>query len=223
MPGPAHHSPNESPVSPSWLSGQMASTKQDASALGNPPHFPHSGLTEHSLKALRDTHNQRINKCLRKKRSGRSTALTHRLKTKRGVCCILKNSWQNQLTMIENHRDDSVGKESACKARDTGDTGSITGSERAPGGEKRQPTPLLLPGKSHGQRSLAGYSPWGCKESDLTEQLSTHEETKKNLKLTVAPKPNLSYQLMVQNEKQSAGPWEIISTALGLGFSRWVS
>ena len=27
----------------------------------------------------------------------------------------------------------------------------------------------ILPGKSHGQRSLAGYSPWGCKESDMTE------------------------------------------------------
>ena len=35
-----------------------------------------------------------------------------------------------------------------------------------------QPTPVLLPGKSHGQRSLIGYSPWGCKESDTTEQLA---------------------------------------------------
>ena len=33
------------------------------------------------------------------------------------------------------------------------------------------PTPVLLPGKSHGPRSLVGYSPWGCKESDTTEQL----------------------------------------------------
>ena len=32
-------------------------------------------------------------------------------------------------------------------------------------------TPVLLPGKSHGQRSLVGYSPWGHKESDMTEQL----------------------------------------------------
>ena len=31
------------------------------------------------------------------------------------------------------------------------------------------PTPVLLPGKSHGQRSLVGCSPWGCKESDTTE------------------------------------------------------
>ena len=34
---------------------------------------------------------------------------------------------------------------------------------------KWQPTPVLLPGKSRGQRSLVGYSPWGRKESDATE------------------------------------------------------
>ena len=34
---------------------------------------------------------------------------------------------------------------------------------------KWQPTPVFLPGKSYGQRSLAGYSPWGRKESDTTE------------------------------------------------------
>ena len=34
---------------------------------------------------------------------------------------------------------------------------------------KWQPTPIFLPGESHGQRSLAGYSLWGCKESDMTE------------------------------------------------------
>ena len=33
----------------------------------------------------------------------------------------------------------------------------------------RQPTPVFLPGESHGQRSLAGYGPWGCKESDTIE------------------------------------------------------
>ena len=36
-----------------------------------------------------------------------------------------------------------------------------------------QPTPVFLSGKSHGQRSLAGYNPWGHKESDITEQLNT--------------------------------------------------
>ena len=34
---------------------------------------------------------------------------------------------------------------------------------------KWQPTPAFLPGKSHGLRSLEGYSPWSCKESDMTE------------------------------------------------------
>ena len=37
---------------------------------------------------------------------------------------------------------------------------------------KWQPTPVFLPGKSHGQRSLAGYSPWGRKELDTTGQLT---------------------------------------------------
>ena len=37
-----------------------------------------------------------------------------------------------------------------------------------------QSTPVLLPGKSHGQRSLVGYSLWGCKESDTTERHSVN-------------------------------------------------
>ena len=36
------------------------------------------------------------------------------------------------------------------------------------------PTPVLLPGKSHGRRSLVGCSPWGCEESDTTERLHFH-------------------------------------------------
>ena len=36
-----------------------------------------------------------------------------------------------------------------------------------------QPTPVFLPGESHGQRSLAGYSPWGRQESAMTEHAST--------------------------------------------------
>ena len=38
-------------------------------------------------------------------------------------------------------------------------------------GRKWQPTPVLLPGKSHGRSSLLGYSPWDRKESDMTERL----------------------------------------------------
>ena len=38
--------------------------------------------------------------------------------------------------------------------------------------EEMQPTLVFLPGEFNGQRSLAGYSPWGCKESDTTERLT---------------------------------------------------
>ena len=43
---------------------------------------------------------------------------------------------------------------------------------------KWQPTPVFLPGESHGKRSLVGYSPWGCKESKTTERL-THTQFSK--------------------------------------------
>ena len=39
---------------------------------------------------------------------------------------------------------------------------------------KWQPTPVLLPGKSHGWKSLVGYSPWGRKELAITERLHLH-------------------------------------------------
>ena len=40
--------------------------------------------------------------------------------------------------------------------------------------KEMQPTPVLLPGEPHGWRSLVGYSPRGCKESDTTERLHFH-------------------------------------------------
>ena len=62
---------------------------------------------------------------------------------------------------------DPDSKESACNA---GDTGSIP--EKISWRRRWQPTPVLLPGESHGQRSLVGYSPWGRKELDTTERLT---------------------------------------------------
>ena len=49
------------------------------------------------------------------------------------------------------------------------DAGSTPGLGKSPGGGHGKPTPVFLPGESHGHRSLAGYSPWVCKESDVTE------------------------------------------------------
>ena len=48
-----------------------------------------------------------------------------------------------------------------------------------------QPTPVFLPEESHGQRSLWGYSPWGCKESDMTEHAHTQVLNKENLGITI--------------------------------------
>ena len=80
---------------------------------------------------------------------------------------FLKNKTKNNIGFPGG----SEGKASACNV---GDPGSMPGLGRSSGEGKWQPTLVLLPGKSHGQRSLAGYSPWGRKEPDMTEQLHFH-------------------------------------------------
>ena len=64
----------------------------------------------------------------------------------------------------------SASKESTCNA---GDLGSIPGLGGSPGGGHGNPHQYSCLENPHGQRSLASHSPWGCKESDVTEQLST--------------------------------------------------
>ena len=61
-----------------------------------------------------------------------------------------------------------------ANAGDTGDTGSIPKSGRSPGGGNAT-HPVFLPSMSHGQRTLVGYSSWGCKELDMTERLRASE------------------------------------------------
>ena len=65
---------------------------------------------------------------------------------------------------------DSDRKESACHA---GDLGLIPGLERSPEEGNANPLQYSCLDNPHGQRSLVGYSSWGCKESDTTERLST--------------------------------------------------
>ena len=64
----------------------------------------------------------------------------------------------------------SAGKESACNA---GGLGLISGLGRSPGEGKGYPFQYSCLENPHGQRSLAGYSPWDHKDSDMTERLST--------------------------------------------------
>ena len=91
------------------------------------------------------------------------------------VLCPHNIGWHSPQSEKTQRRDPhqgfpggSEGKVSACNA---GDLSSIPGSGRSPWRRKWQPTPVLLPGKSHGWRTLVGCSPWGREESDTTEQL----------------------------------------------------
>ena len=73
---------------------------------------------------------------------------------------------KRKISYINDFPGVSDGKASAYNV---GDPGSIPGSGRS--GEGNGNPPVFLPGKSHGQRSLVGCSPWGCQESDPTERL----------------------------------------------------
>ena len=81
------------------------------------------------------------------------------------VSCIL-----TLLMVILGLPGGSDGKEFACNA---GDLDSIPGLGRPPGGRHGNPLQCSCLENPHGQRSLVGYSPWGLKESDTTERLST--------------------------------------------------
>ena len=67
------------------------------------------------------------------------------------------------------------GKESPCQCRRWKHVFEPW-VRKIPWRRKWQSTPVFLPGESHGQRSLMGYGPWGPKESDTTEHLSTHTQ-----------------------------------------------
>ena len=56
-----------------------------------------------------------------------------------------------------------------------------------------QPPPVFLPGESHGHRSLVGYSPWGCKESDMTERQHSPVSLPRTPSLFLSAYLNLTY------------------------------
>ena len=66
------------------------------------------------------------------------------------------------------------GKESVCQCRRCKRLRFYPWVGKILWRRKWQPTPVFLPGESHGQRSLVGYNPWGHKEVDTTELLSTY-------------------------------------------------
>ena len=70
-----------------------------------------------------------------------------------------------------------VVKNPPANAGDVRDTGSFhPWVRKIPWKRARQPTPVFMPGESHGQRHLADNSPWGCQESDTTEVSPHHAQ-----------------------------------------------
>ena len=85
------------------------------------------------------------------------------------------NVYIQMVNLILTFSHGASGKEPTCQCRRCG---FDSWARKTPWRRAWQPTPVFLPGESHGQRSLAGYSPWGCKESDRTEVTSRiHSES----------------------------------------------
>ena len=84
--------------------------------------------------------------------------------------------WECQVDMIERHLGTyfpgANGKEPACQCRRHKRHGFDPWARKVPWRKAWQPTPVFLPGESRGQKSLAGYSRRGRKESDMTEATS---------------------------------------------------
>ena len=78
-----------------------------------------------------------------------------------------------QYSCLSDFPDGSDGKESTCNV---GVLGLIPGLGRSLGGGHGDPLQYSCLENPHGQRSLAGYSPWGHKELDMTERLSTWKD-----------------------------------------------
>ena len=68
------------------------------------------------------------------------------------------------------------GTESTCQCRRQRRCGFDPLVGKIPWSRRWQPTPVFLLKKPHGQRNLAGYSPWGCKESDANVHAHTHTD-----------------------------------------------
>ena len=68
---------------------------------------------------------------------------------------------------------------------------------KIPWSREWRPTPVFLPGESHGQRSLAGYGPRGGKESDSSKRLSTHAQTRREYSGGLATYSSLIFRLMI--------------------------
>ena len=113
---------------------------------------------------------------------------------KMGSCCNSKNLWMRPYLEKESLHEQLreghpglfslvfSGKGSTCNARDMV---SVLGSGRSPGEGYGNPLQYSCLENPHGQRCLVGYSPWGHKESDMTEWLNTRQSTSREASSTI--------------------------------------
>ena len=97
------------------------------------------------------------------------------------------------------------GQESVCQCRRPRRCGFSPWFVKIPWRRNWQPTPVFLPGKSHEQRSLMGYHPWGQKELDMTQRRSTHTHLSLWSSLSPLPIPVLSHLFF--HHIKSLGPF----------------
>ena len=83
---------------------------------------------------------------------------------------------RGRTTHMEERKPSPQQREEGCRALPISQSENFHNSSGTRKGWRRQwhPTPVLLPGKSHGRRSLVSCSPWGCEELDTTERLHFH-------------------------------------------------
>ena len=109
----------------------------------------------------------------------------------------------------EGFPGDTVVKIPPAHAGDAGYMGSIPGLGGFPWGRPWWPTPGVLPGKFHGQRSLVGYSPWGPKELDTTEQLRAQTDVKKTREGGRVTQAGVSFTSLSDTSARSLRAWEV--------------
>ena len=137
---------------------------------------------------------------------------------------------------LKGFLDGVSGKEPACQCRRHKRCGFDPWVRKNPWRREWHPTSVFLPGESHGLRILVGHSPWGCKESNRTEGLSTHTyqgslkmicftlwslQVRKLLPQNRMRSPNIRSQIsqVLDNTKWKSLPTELVFLSVILQFS----
>ena len=125
------------------------------------------------------------------------------------ICESFIVRWQQFSLQAPGFPGGASGKEPACQCRGHGRLGSDLWVGKTPWRRAWQPTPVFLPGEAHGQRSLAGYSPWGHKQSGMAEV--TRHSTSHSSSLAVSTTSAVTSSMEVLNPSKS-------STRIGTNF-----